>query len=85
MVPAKPLQPVAAVPVKSESAEAGAPVSGEPGEEVSPVLNEPAVASAPKGWSKFIAGLGAGFGLFAVLAFFALKKSNRKKGNFLRL
>ena len=83
MIPAKPVTP-AAVPATLEAGKAGQPVSAAPTEEASPVEVETPGPSAGKGgWTKFIAGMGVGFGLFAVLAFFVLRKPKGKKGKSL--
>jgi D-alanyl-D-alanine carboxypeptidase (penicillin-binding protein 5/6) len=86
MVPAKAAPAVATVPATSEAGKAARSVSAAPEEEASPVEVETPVPSAGKGgWTKFIAGIGVGFGFFAVLAFFVLRKSKRKTGKSLYL
>lgn len=84
MVPPKPA-PTAAAVQKQQHATAGAPVAAEPeagatakGQEKS------AAAKSQGGWSKFFAGLAAGFLLFAALAFLVWKKPSRKRGKFQR-
>ncbi|HHO47790.1 MAG TPA: D-alanyl-D-alanine carboxypeptidase [Desulfobacteraceae bacterium] len=77
MIPPK---PAVAAPVKPEPAMAddapgaAAPATGQGGTQPPPV---------EEGWSKFLAGLGIGFALFAVLAFLILKKRSRRKGSYL--
>jgi len=80
MVPAKPQQKVAAVRTTSEPEKAGVSVPAQSPEAGPPAGNQAAAPAAKGGWTKFLAGLGAGFVLFAVLGFAALKITSRKKG-----
>jgi D-alanyl-D-alanine carboxypeptidase (penicillin-binding protein 5/6) len=81
MVPSKPATAGAAVLTKPDPEKTGASVQVEPKEAVSVARNETAIPPADRGgWTKFFAGIGVGFALFAVLAFFALKVTNRRRG-----
>ncbi|MDH3329383.1 MAG: D-alanyl-D-alanine carboxypeptidase, partial [Desulfobulbaceae bacterium] len=81
MVPSKPATAVAAALTKPDPEKTGASVPVEQEEAVSVAKNEAATPPAHKGgWTKFFAGIAVGFALFAVLALFALKITNRKSG-----
>jgi len=83
MVPSQPEPAVTATPIEAQPEKAGAAAPGEPNGTVSVERTEEAIPPAAMGgWTKFFAGLGAGFALFAVLAFFVLKKPAKRKGKF---
>ncbi|MDD3620363.1 MAG: D-alanyl-D-alanine carboxypeptidase [Desulfobulbaceae bacterium] len=78
MIPPK---PAAAAPAKLEPAVA----DNAPDDAAAQAPEQEGAQSPPaeEGWGKFLAGLGIGFALFAVLAFLLLKKKSGRKGTYL--
>ena len=78
MVPSKPEPKVAATQPESAQKKVETTVVSETKVAVPIVQNKEATPPADgSGWSKFFVGLGVGFALFAVLAFFVWKKCTR--------
>jgi serine-type D-Ala-D-Ala carboxypeptidase (penicillin-binding protein 5/6) len=85
MAPPQPAATVAAAPANQESDKGGAPGPAATKGAAADVQPEKEPAPAAGGdWTKFLAGLGVGFALFAVLACIVVKKRSRGRGRYLR-
>lgn len=84
-VPAKPEQKVAATQPTAKPTVTDSSVPAGPGSPIPAGEMEGAAPSSSggKGWTKFFMGLGAGFALFAAVAFLVLKKFSGKSDTFL--